>query len=77
MMVRVLVHEAHVRVLVANVIAILCCSIVNFYVGNRWAFADIQMPPLSASEADKLTNIPVRKLPLRSHYYRVQIEVRT
>jgi putative flippase GtrA len=37
---RVLVQEAHVRVLAANGIAILCCSIANFCLGDRWAFAE-------------------------------------
>jgi len=36
---RVLVHGAGLPVLAANVIAILCCSVANFYMGNRWAFA--------------------------------------
>jgi len=36
---RVLVHQAHVPLLAANTIAILCCSIVNFCLGNQWAFA--------------------------------------
>ena len=36
---RILVHGAHVPVLVANSIAILCCSIVNFSLGDHWAFA--------------------------------------
>jgi len=36
---RVLVHAAHLQVIMANTVAILCCSILNFYVGNRWAFA--------------------------------------
>lgn len=34
-----LVHTAHMRVLAANAIAILCCSIVNFCLGDGWAFA--------------------------------------
>lgn len=29
----------HLPLLVANSIAILCCSIVNFCLGNNWAFA--------------------------------------
>jgi putative flippase GtrA len=33
-----LLHEAHVPLLVSNGIAILCCSIVNFYLGDVWAF---------------------------------------
>lgn len=36
---RWLVHASHVPVLVANCIAILCCSVLNFSVGNLWAFA--------------------------------------
>ena len=36
---RVLVDEAHMLVLAANMIAILCCSIANFYLGDHWAFA--------------------------------------
>jgi len=35
----VLVHRAHLPVLVANLIAIACCSVANFVLGNRWAFA--------------------------------------
>jgi putative flippase GtrA len=36
---RVLVREARLAVIVANVIAIVCCSIANFYLGHNWAFA--------------------------------------
>jgi len=36
---RVLVHGAHVPVVVSNGIAILCCSVINFGLGNCWAFA--------------------------------------
>lgn len=36
---RVLVQEGHVPVLVSNCIAILCCSIINFCLGDNWAFA--------------------------------------
>lgn len=36
---RVLVDEAHMLLLPANMIAILVCSIVNFCMGDRWAFA--------------------------------------
>jgi putative flippase GtrA len=36
---RLLVHRAHLPLLGANAIAILCCSLVNFYLGNKWAFA--------------------------------------
>jgi len=36
---QILVHGAHIPVLVANTIAILGCSIINFCLGNRWAFA--------------------------------------
>jgi putative flippase GtrA len=36
---RILVHQAHIPLLAANAIAILCCSVVNFCLGNNWAFA--------------------------------------
>ena len=35
----ILVHDARMPLLVSNSIAILCCSIVNFYLGDSWAFA--------------------------------------
>jgi putative flippase GtrA len=36
---RILVHQAHLPLLEANGIAILCCSVLNFCLGNNWAFA--------------------------------------
>ena len=36
---RVLVQNARLPLLAANSIAILCCSLVNFCLGNNWAFA--------------------------------------
>lgn len=39
LLMRLLVQEAHMPVLAANGIAILCCSIVNFCLGDGWAFA--------------------------------------
>lgn len=43
---RVLVQTTHLPVVLANGIAILCCSIVNFFLGNRWVFAraGLQLP---------------------------------
>lgn len=35
----IIVHGAHMPLLVSNSIAIPCCSIVNFCLGNNWAFA--------------------------------------
>jgi putative flippase GtrA len=37
----VLVDVAHVRVLIANAIAIAVCSLANYWLANRWAFAAI------------------------------------
>lgn len=37
---RVLVEAARLPVLVANSIAILCCSLLNFCLGHNWAFAE-------------------------------------
>lgn len=36
---RILVHDAHLPLLVSSIIAILCCSVVNFCLGNDWVFA--------------------------------------
>lgn len=41
---RLLVQEAHLPVLISNFIAILCCSIVNFCLGNDWVFAAKAQP---------------------------------
>jgi putative flippase GtrA len=46
---RLLVHGAHLPVLFSNLIAILCCSIVNFLFGNEWVFAPAQPQELPAS----------------------------
>jgi putative flippase GtrA len=37
---QLLVHQARLPLLVANIIAILCCSMANFCLGNNWAFAE-------------------------------------
>jgi len=39
LLMRLLVQGAHLPVLASNGIAILCCSVVNFSLGNNWAFA--------------------------------------
>lgn len=36
---RLLVGDAHLPLLPANCIAIVCCSVVNFGLGHTWAFA--------------------------------------
>lgn len=38
-MMRLLVGNAHLPVLAANGIAIVCCSMVNFVLSHTWAFA--------------------------------------
>jgi putative flippase GtrA len=35
---RLLVSETRLPLLASNVIAILCCSLANFWLGNSWAF---------------------------------------
>jgi putative flippase GtrA len=35
---RILVQQAHLPVLASNGIAIVCCSILNFCLGDNWAF---------------------------------------
>lgn len=43
---RFLVHTAHLPVMVANIVAIACCSIANFTLSNNWAFT-IHTSPLT------------------------------
>lgn len=46
---RLLVHGARVPLLAANLIAILCCSIANYFLGNDWVFAAERAQELQAS----------------------------
>lgn len=46
MLMRLLVHAVHLPVLLANGIAILCCSLANFWISDRWTFSVRQ--PLAA-----------------------------
>ncbi|HEV2647478.1 MAG TPA: GtrA family protein [Acidobacteriaceae bacterium] len=41
---RVLVQQFHLPLLIANGVAILSCSIANFYLGDAWAFAEPPNP---------------------------------
>lgn len=43
---RLLVHQAHLPVLAANAVAIACCSVANFWVSNSWVFARLQAPEM-------------------------------
>jgi putative flippase GtrA len=45
---RILVQEARMPLLAANSIAILCCSVVNFCLGDSWAFAKKAAQPMPA-----------------------------
>jgi putative flippase GtrA len=40
LLMRVLVAGARLPVLASNALAIVCCSLVNFWLGERWAFAE-------------------------------------
>ena len=46
---RILVYEARLSVLASNSIAILCCSILNFCLGDFWAFAGVRVPKARAT----------------------------
>ena len=37
-LIRLLVREARLPVLAANAVAIVCCSMANYCLGDRWAF---------------------------------------
>jgi putative flippase GtrA len=42
LLMRLLVRVGHLPLLAANLVAILCCSVANFALGNYWAFATAQ-----------------------------------
>jgi putative flippase GtrA len=42
LLMRMLVDKVRMPVLAANVVAILCCSVANFCLGNNWTFAGQQ-----------------------------------
>ncbi|MBS1815051.1 MAG: GtrA family protein [Acidobacteria bacterium] len=44
---RLLVGEAHLPVVPANAIAVVCCSVVNFWLGHRWVFGVRRVAPES------------------------------
>ena len=37
---RFLVQQIHLPILIADCIAILCCSLINFCLGDRWVFRE-------------------------------------
>jgi putative flippase GtrA len=39
LLMRVFYREAHLPLIAANLLAIVCCSVINFNLGDRWAFA--------------------------------------
>ena len=43
--VAILLRTTHLRLMLANIIAIAACSLANFYLGNLWAFAQKSRPP--------------------------------
>jgi putative flippase GtrA len=52
-MMRLLVDEAHMPVLAANCLAILCCSVVNFCLGDHWTFAKTTLKSHDSAPARK------------------------
>lgn len=82
---RVLVRDLKLPVLAANLVAILVCSLVNFYIGNRWAFTGARSESLpnskiagsTDSNAHNLTNNLPAEGPCRLHYAIVPSEVQT
>jgi len=49
---RLLVEEARMPVLAANSVAVLCCSVANFFLGDRWIFA---RPATARGSGDETT----------------------
>ncbi len=82
---RVFVHDAHLPVLLANLLTILCCSFANFYIGNQWAFnaarsdrlPHAKMQSFVPFDSLNLTNILPKDPTYRPHYSTVQTKVQT
>ncbi len=55
---RILVRDAHLPILMANCVAILVCSMINFLLGDRWAFA-VTRPFASADRCSHSTRQPL------------------
>ena len=55
----VLVRHGHLPVLVANLVAIGCCSVANFGLGDKWAFAGRR------GRAESKSSIPLIAMGLR------------
>ena len=49
---RLLVQGAHIPLLISSCIAILCCSLLNFCLGNEWVFA-VGHPSFDLSATDE------------------------
>jgi putative flippase GtrA len=44
LLMRLLVQRFHLPVVFANLVAIVCCSLLNFLLSHRWAFAAQEKP---------------------------------
>lgn len=53
---RWLVHAAHLPVLAANAVAVLCCSAANFWFSHRWAFSARRL----GHDLERATCVPAR-----------------
>src|ERR1035437_7302625 len=62
----VLVQDVHLPLLISNGIAILCCSIINFCLGDNWAFALGSQTNDSCRLAKKLSIICAKTVQDRS-----------
>ena len=62
---RLLVHAAHLPLLLDNAIAILCCSAANFWFSHRWTFSEsrctlpVNQPPSRTAAVAPLLALPV------------------
>ncbi len=64
---RLLVHRIHLPVPLANLVAILCCAIVNFLLAHYWAFAAVAAAPLQPPPAIRTPAAPAGLYDRRDH----------
>jgi putative flippase GtrA len=71
---RLLVHGGHLPLLLSNSIAILCCSIANFFLGNNWAFSRVRKTDLFSESKiagpASVHNCSLRSIPYNREKYR-------
>ena len=63
--VHLLIHNPHITLMVANVIAVLICAVANFFAGNDWVFRVRATRVLGSGEQQCYSGIRAKLFPDR------------